>query len=172
MYGQIVIGPAGSGKSTYCALIQGQAKLFSRNILVVNLDPAAEKFSYEPTADIRELINTDDVMEFTKLGPNGGLIYSMNYLIQNIDWLEDKIGHLGVDDYVLFDCPGQIELYTHLDIMQKVRFLFFRKDTSIAKGFLFFSPRSNSGFYSLLFLIIFRSLSAFRTLDLSFAVSV
>lgn len=124
MYGQIIIGPAGSGKSTYCALIQSHSKLLKRNIHVINLDPAAEKFDYEPTVDIRELINTDDVMEFTKLGPNGGLIYSMNYLIENIEWLEEKIGNLGVDDYVLFDCPGQIELYTHLDIMQKVYFFF------------------------------------------------
>jgi GTPase SAR1 family protein len=96
--------------------------MFSRNIHVVNLDPAAEKYSYAATADIRELINTDDVMEYTKLGPNGGLVFSMDYLIQNIDWLEDKIGDMGIDDYVLFDCPGQIELYTHLDIMNKVQF--------------------------------------------------
>lgn len=89
MYGQIVIGPAGSGKSTYCNLIQSWAKNLQRNILIVNLDPAAEKISYTPDVDIRELINTDDVMDFTKLGPNGGLIYSMEYLIENIDWLED-----------------------------------------------------------------------------------
>lgn len=24
------------------------------------------------------------------------------------------------DDYVLFDCPGQIELYSHLDVMPKL----------------------------------------------------
>lgn len=125
MYGQIVIGPAGSGKSTYCSLIQSHSKLFNRNIHIINLDPAAEKFSYEATVDIRELINTDDVMEFTKLGPNGGLIYSMNYLIENIDWLEEKIGGFSNDDYVVFDCPGQIELYTHLDIMNKVNLFFY-----------------------------------------------
>lgn len=26
----------------------------------------------------------------------------------------------GEDDYVLFDCPGQIELYTHLDLVNKL----------------------------------------------------
>jgi len=30
------------------------------------------------------------------------------------------LGDLNTDDYVLFDCPGQIELYAHLDIMTKV----------------------------------------------------
>lgn len=46
---------------------------------VVNLDPAAEYFDYEPMADIRELINVDDAMEdeVLKFGPNGGLVFCM-----------------------------------------------------------------------------------------------
>ena len=96
------------------------AKLLKRNIHVVNLDPAAETFRYTTIVNIKDLVSCEDVMEFTKLGPNGGLIYSMEYLIENMDWFEDQLGDLGVDDYVLFDCPGQLELYTHLDIMKKV----------------------------------------------------
>ena len=96
------------------------AKTLKRNILVINLDPAAEKFKYECTVDIRDLISVDDVMELTKLGPNGGLVYAMEYLIENIDWLMDKVGALGEDDYVVFDCPGQLELYTHMDLMKRV----------------------------------------------------
>lgn len=119
-FGQIVIGPAGSGKSSYCHLIQGMAKTLKRNVLVVNLDPAAEKFRYECTVDIRDLISVDDVMDLTKLGPNGGLVYAMEYLIENIDWFMEEIGTLSEEDYVLFDCPGQLELYTHLDIMRRV----------------------------------------------------
>lgn len=34
-----------------------------RNIRIVNLDPAAEKFNYEPLADVRDLIQVEDVME-------------------------------------------------------------------------------------------------------------
>jgi len=41
-------------------------------------------------------------------------------LLENVDWLEEKLTDLYQDDYVLFDCPGQIELYTHLDIMNKL----------------------------------------------------
>lgn len=119
-YGQIVVGPAGSGKSSYCHLLQGMAKTLNRNILVVNLDPAAESFRYDCCVDIRDLINVDDVMEMTKLGPNGGLVYAMDYLIENMDWFIDEIGNLGEQDYVIFDCPGQLELYTHLDIMRRV----------------------------------------------------
>lgn len=45
-YGQIVIGPAGSGKSTYCHAVQDMASVLKRKILVINLDPAAEHFKY------------------------------------------------------------------------------------------------------------------------------
>jgi hypothetical protein len=48
-----------------------------RNIKVINLDPAAEKFEYTCDVDIRELITVRDVMEKHKLGPNGALIYCM-----------------------------------------------------------------------------------------------
>ena len=119
-YGQIVIGPAGSGKSTYCKIIQDMAADLNRNVLVINLDPAAESFKYTCDIDVRDQITVEDIMDYTKLGPNGGLIYAMEYLIENTDWIEDQIQNLCMDDYVLFDCPGQLELYTHLDQMRKV----------------------------------------------------
>lgn len=51
----------------------------NRIINVVNLDPAAEYFSYDPLADIRDLIEVDDAMddEVLHFGPNGGLIFCM-----------------------------------------------------------------------------------------------
>ena len=30
------------------------------------------------------------------------------YLVQNFDWLEEKLGDID-DDYILFDCPGTIK---------------------------------------------------------------
>jgi hypothetical protein len=57
-------------------------------------------------------------MEEFGYGPNGGLVYCMEYLFQNIDWLRDELENFGEDDYILFDCPGQIELYSHLPIMR------------------------------------------------------
>lgn len=51
-------------------------------------------------------------MEAHKLGPNGGLVYCMEYLQANLHWLEEQL--LALDThYVIFDCPGQVELYTH-----------------------------------------------------------
>eukprot|EP00088_Acartia_fossae_P010465 TRINITY_DN1522_c0_g1_i1.p1 TRINITY_DN1522_c0_g1~~TRINITY_DN1522_c0_g1_i1.p1 ORF type:complete len:277 (+),score=68.64 TRINITY_DN1522_c0_g1_i1:31-861(+) len=119
-YCQIVMGPAGSGKSTYCSALAAHAADAKRSVHVVNLDPAAERFIYTPLADIRDLIQLDDVMEDEdmKFGPNGGLVFSMEFLLENIDWLQDALGEIE-DDYILFDCPGQIELYTHMDVMRK-----------------------------------------------------
>lgn len=90
-----------------------------RAVHLVNLDPAAEKFEYEPSIDIKDLISLEDVMEELQYGPNGGLIYCMEFLMNNIDWLEDEVGSY-TDDYLIIDCPGQIELYTHFDIMKRL----------------------------------------------------
>lgn len=69
-----------------------------RRASYVNLDPAAEDFTWEPTigkvpdvvsakADIRELISLEDAMEELNLGPNGGLVYCFEYC----DWVPDLI---------------------------------------------------------------------------------
>lgn len=120
-YAQLVMGPAGSGKSTYCSTIAKHCEAIGRTVQVVNLDPAAEYFDYNVAFDIRSLIHVDDVMEDEDLrfGPNGGLVFCLEYLLQNVDWLHEQLGE-DVDDYFLFDCPGQIELYTHLDVMKKL----------------------------------------------------
>lgn len=90
-----------------------------RTCNVVNLDPAAEHFEYPVSIDIRELVNLDEVMEELNLGPNGGLIYCLEFLLDNVDWFEDKINDYQ-DDYLIIDCPGQIELYTHLPVMKRI----------------------------------------------------
>jgi len=119
-YAQLVMGPAGSGKSTYCKTMHEHCENIKRVVSVVNLDPACEEFKYPVSGDIRELISIDDVMEAEdlKLGPNGGLVFCMEYLMKNLDWLSDCLGDDEDDDYVIFDCPGQIELYTHLPVMR------------------------------------------------------
>lgn len=135
-YGQLVMGPAGSGKSTYCATMQRHGFDDKRLIKVVNLDPAAEVFDYQPFIDIRDLIQLDDAMEDEELhyGPNGGLVFCIEYLLENSDWLRNQLCGIESeddddganeveepdDDYILFDMPGQIELYTHLKAGQQL----------------------------------------------------
>lgn len=121
---QLVLGPAGSGKSTYCNAIQEHCLSLGpqlrRNVHVINLDPAAEEFKYNVAFDIRDLVRVDEVMEELQLGPNGGLMYCMEYLLSNLDWLQDELNQFDDDEYLLMDCPGQIELYTHVPIMRQI----------------------------------------------------
>jgi GTPase SAR1 family protein len=56
-------------------------------------------------------------MEELHLGPNGGLIYCMEYLLENLDWFDEMINDYE-NDYLIIDCPGQIELYTHFPYMR------------------------------------------------------
>lgn len=108
-------------QSTYCSALVQHGIDAKRTIEVVNLDPAAEYFGYQPVVDIRELIHVQDTMEDEELhyGPNGGLVFCIEYLAENSDWLRDRIGEQE-EDYLLFDCPGQIELYTHLTAVRKL----------------------------------------------------
>lgn len=117
-FAQLVLGPAGSGKSTYCAELQRYCADSGRSVHVVNLDPAAENFTYSLSVDMRELICVDDVSVSLSLGPNASLVYCMEFLLENISWLLDKLEPFVDNDYLIFDMPGQIELYTHFSFMR------------------------------------------------------
>ena len=41
------------------------------------------------------------------------------YLLNNLDWLDDELGGYE-DDYLIIDCPGQIELYTHIPLLPRL----------------------------------------------------
>ncbi|KAJ1497471.1 ATP binding protein [Coelomomyces lativittatus] len=118
-YCQLVVGPAGSGKSTYCKTLLTHLLAMKRSgVRMFNFDPAADQFTYTPTVDIRDLIQLEEVTEQLGYGPNGGLIYCMDYVIQNLDWIDEQMDQED-DVYWLIDCPGQLELYTHFDHMKK-----------------------------------------------------
>lgn len=45
----------------------------------------------------------------------------MEYMEQHLhEWLAEELEGFGDDDYVLFDCPGQIELYSHVEAFKAV----------------------------------------------------
>lgn len=91
-----------------------------RTIYVANLDPAAEDVYYDAAFDVRDLISVEDVMTELGLGPNGALIYCMEYLLENLNWLHDELDAFTDEDYLILDCPGQLELYTHVPIMRRI----------------------------------------------------
>lgn len=82
-------------------------------------------------------------MEELQYGPNGGLIYCMEFLMNNMDWLEDEVGSYS-DDYLIIDCPGQIELYTHFDIMKRLVEALGRLNIAICGVYLLESVRGQS----------------------------
>jgi len=92
---------------------------YNRKVIIVNLDPANENIPYECAIDIRELVSLPKVMEEEKLGPNGALMYCIEYIEINFDWLYEKLQKFK-EYYVLFDCPGQVELYTHHSSIQNI----------------------------------------------------
>lgn len=118
-YAVLVTGPAGSGKSTLCSSLITHAQAQGRSMHLFNMDPAAENFEYEPSIDIRDLISLEDVMDEMQLGPNGGLVFCFEYLMNNLDWLEEQLNNAFETDYLIIDCPGQIELYTHTSLLSR-----------------------------------------------------
>eukprot|EP00927_Polykrikos_kofoidii_P066055 TRINITY_DN61717_c0_g1_i1.p1 TRINITY_DN61717_c0_g1~~TRINITY_DN61717_c0_g1_i1.p1 ORF type:complete len:324 (-),score=60.67 TRINITY_DN61717_c0_g1_i1:125-1096(-) len=123
VFGQLIVGPPGAGKTTYCSGMQHLLGLMKRPRTLVNLDPANDTLPYDCDIDIRELVNVEDVMTEFGLGPNGALVYAMEYIEVNLDWLIMRIRNATKEltvPYVFFDCPGQVELYTHHDVMTRI----------------------------------------------------
>ncbi|KAL7276414.1 hypothetical protein RUND412_000586 [Rhizina undulata] len=116
-FGLLVLGPAGCGKSTFCSALISHLRNTKRSCIYVNLDPAADTFDYEPDVDIKDLISLEDVMEEMGLGPNGGLMACFEFLMENLDWLENELGETDEESITIIDCPGQIELYSHVPIL-------------------------------------------------------
>uniref|UniRef100_A0A6S8G3P6 GPN-loop GTPase 3 n=1 Tax=Aplanochytrium stocchinoi TaxID=215587 RepID=A0A6S8G3P6_9STRA len=109
-----------------------------RRLKIINLDPAAEIFGYNVAVDIRDLISLEDVAEELDYGPNGGLVFCMEHLAQNLDWLRNEFDAIGPsdDEYFIVDCPGQIELFTHIPVMRKVCDAFKSWDISVCGVYL------------------------------------
>lgn len=140
-FGEIVVGSPGSGKSTYAygkyqvsrVLLASRAaasyiahcKLMTalgRSCTVINLDPANDPAPYPSRISLFELVTVRQTMAELNLGPNGAMLYCMEYLEANFDWLEERLKEegLGDDDWVIFDCPGQVELSTNHDSLKNI----------------------------------------------------
>ena len=74
----IVIGMAGSGKTTLMQRFNAEAHMRSLPSYVVNLDPAVAHLPYGANIDIRDTVNYKEVMRTYGLGPNGAIVTSLN----------------------------------------------------------------------------------------------
>ncbi|MCZ7393510.1 MAG: ATP/GTP-binding protein [Candidatus Methanoperedens sp.] len=143
------IGSAGSGKSSLTGAFAGWMQHRGYDSITVNLDPGIENAPYVPDVDIRDWIKLRDVMEEYGVGPNGAQIIAADMLALNINEMKETIQSFETE-YVIFDTPGQMELFV---LRQSGKFLIdaFGAGQSII-GFLYdpVISRTPSGFITLM----------------------
>lgn len=66
-----------------------------RKCSIVNLDPANDHTSYPCALDIRDLVTLEEIMTDEELGPNGGILYALEELEHNVEWLQNGLEKLG-----------------------------------------------------------------------------
>lgn len=105
------VGTAGSGKSTLTYAFQRWMNNLGLDAITVNLDPGVDYLAYTPDIDIREWISLAEIMKEHNLGPNGAQIAAADLLVFNIERVKKLIDEYKTN-FVLFDTPGQTELFT------------------------------------------------------------
>nr|XP_023694557.1 GPN-loop GTPase 1 [Paramormyrops kingsleyae] len=109
----IVLGMAGSGKTTFVQRLTAFLHTKKSPPYVINLDPAVHEVPFPANIDIRDTVNYKEVMKQYGLGPNGGIVTSLNLFATRFDqvmkFIEKKQNN---HKYVLIDTPGQIEVFT------------------------------------------------------------
>lgn len=88
---------------------------------VINLDPAVLNTPFESNIDIRDSINYEEVMKQYNLGPNGGILTSLNLFATKVDQIVNLLEKRAKPDpekperkpidHILVDTPGQIEVF-------------------------------------------------------------
>lgn len=81
---------------------------------IINLDPAVASTPYDPNIDIRDTVKYKEVMKQYNLGPNGGILTSLNLFATRFDQV------IGLCEkkrdpqpkHIVADTPGQIEIFT------------------------------------------------------------
>lgn len=143
------IGSAGSGKSMLTACFAGWMQHQGYDAITVNLDPGIEDAPYVPDVDIREWVKLGEIMKEYDVGPNGAQIIAADMLILNIQEMKDIIDSFETE-YVIFDTPGQMELFV---LRQTGKFLIDAMDSkSSIIGFLYdpVISKTPSGFIALM----------------------
>jgi GTPase SAR1 family protein len=108
----IVLGMAGSGKTTFVQKLEEEIAEKDKESYIINLDPAVMDTLYEPNLDIRDTIKYKEVMTSNNLGPNGAILTSLNLFSTNIDKVISILESKNDLDFVVIDTPGQLEVFS------------------------------------------------------------
>ncbi|XP_060877020.1 GPN-loop GTPase 1 [Metopolophium dirhodum] len=111
----IVLGMAGSGKTTFVSKLNSYLRQYKRAPYLINLDPACKNMPYTPNIDIRDSVKYKQVMKNYGLGPNGAIVTALNLYTTKFHQLMDLLGKVNVEnshDIAVIDTPGQIEVFT------------------------------------------------------------
>ncbi|KAK3400307.1 hypothetical protein B0T20DRAFT_408373 [Sordaria brevicollis] len=117
----VCVGMAGSGKTTFMQQINAHLHGKKEPPYVINLDPAVTHSPFESNIDIRDSVNYKEVMKQYNLGPNGGILTSLNLFATKVDQVlgllekrtapkPDDQSHTPIK-HILVDTPGQIEVF-------------------------------------------------------------
>lgn len=111
----------GSGKTTFMQRINSYLHAQKEPPYVINLDPAVHNVPFDSNIDIRDSVNYKEVMKQYNLGPNGGIITSLNLFATKIDQILNLLEKRTAPDpeqpnkkpikNILVDTPGQIEVF-------------------------------------------------------------
>ncbi|KAF2580338.1 hypothetical protein F2Q68_00006323, partial [Brassica cretica] len=104
---------AGSGETSFLHRLVCHTFDSIKRGYVLNLVPAVMSLPFGANIDIRDPVRYKEVMKQYNLGPNGGIMTSLNLFatkLKNVvSVIEKRADQL---DYVLVDTPGQIEIFT------------------------------------------------------------
>ncbi|MDD1766806.1 MAG: ATP/GTP-binding protein, partial [Candidatus Methanomethyliaceae archaeon] len=107
----IIVGPAGSGKSTLTKAFGEYLKGEGHIVNYLNLDPGAESLPYNPSYDVRELVTVEQIIKEEGLGPNGALIRAAEITEANLQKILHKIKEEEESGFTIIDTPGQMEIF-------------------------------------------------------------
>jgi GTPase SAR1 family protein len=108
----IILGMAGSGKTTFVRKLEEYLVEKDKETYVINLDPAVHDTLYEPNLDIRDTIKYKDVMKTHGLGPNGAIMTCLNLFSTNVHKIIDVLEKKTELDFITIDTPGQLEVFS------------------------------------------------------------
>ena len=127
----VCVGMAGSGKTTFMQRINAhlhaqhqKSKSTTAPPYVLNLDPAVHRVPFDSNIDIRDSVNYKEVMRQYNLGPNGGILTSLNLFSTKIDQVmtilekrclpgeaNRQTSSKPIPSHIIVDTPGQIEVF-------------------------------------------------------------